>query len=132
MSIYNASWTNIDAKVAKYFNVGAHFVAELRKGCSNNGQIIYHDGERRGRKSKKNIPNKLMISRKATPVHPNAQHSEDNSLTNQKLQNWLKRNHGVKVSKWTMACYIHKLLWREATEEDTSRALPECYSQLFA
>jgi hypothetical protein len=42
MSIHDgATWTKIDDKVAKNFNVGAQFVAELRKSISNNGHIIY-------------------------------------------------------------------------------------------
>jgi hypothetical protein len=35
----------------------------------------------------------------AITMHVNTQHSEGKSLTNKKLQNWLKQEHHVKVKK---------------------------------
>jgi hypothetical protein len=55
------TWTKIDNRVSKDFKVGAKFVAELQKGLSDDGHIIYCESEKRGHGSKDHVP-QLMIS----------------------------------------------------------------------
>jgi transposase/ribosomal protein L30E len=111
MNIEDITWTKLEKRVAKDFKVGAQFVAELRKGLSEDGHIIYRDGEKRGRGSKNHTP-KLMISGRqllSIATYVDSQHSVGKSVTNKKLRVWLKKKHGVKVSKRTMGRYIQKL-----------------------
>jgi hypothetical protein len=61
MSIEAITWTKLDNKVGKDFKVAPEFVTELQKGLSDEGHILYGDGEKRGRGSKDHVP-KLMIS----------------------------------------------------------------------
>jgi hypothetical protein len=100
MSIHaDTAWPKIVNKVAEDFKVRANFVAELRKGLSKDGHIIYRDGEKRGLGSKNQTTNLTRKQLLAITTYVNTQHSEGKSLTNKKIKNWLKREHQhVKVS----------------------------------
>ena len=111
MGIEDITWTKIDNRVSKDFKVGAKFVAELRKGLSDDGHIIYRESEKRGRGSKDHVP-RLMISGcqlKSIATHVDSQHAAGKCVTNRKLRVWLRKTHKVRVSKRTMGRYIQKL-----------------------
>jgi hypothetical protein len=62
MSIHDiAFWTKIDNIIATDFKATAKFVAELRKGISEDGHIICRHGKKR-RGSKMQTPKLAMIT----------------------------------------------------------------------
>jgi transposase len=101
------TWTSIEETVANDFCVRKGHLTELRRNFLDDGDVLVfgQENERGGAAENYDFSKQEKISNEVLlefTKYIDEQHAEGRSVTNRKLRNWLRDEHGIDVSRRTV------------------------------